>query len=288
MPSPGGQPGWAPPGGEAGWAPPGRQPGWAPPGAPPGWAPAGAYPGGSPTQDGGPAWGPQQPPWGGPPQRRNGGLIALVVVGVLVLAGLGVGAYLLVNTTSSAAPAVPADFRTVTTPTLIYAVPPGWLDSANVLSLLGAPLEGRADAPGYTCADAPYFRGLAASTFVTGERPAGSVATALAREAGRAFYQSATGAAPDVEVSAPRPFDVAGAEGQLVEATARTPVDDGCLATTGTVLLLAVSTTGPEGARGTAVLLVNGDTAGGPPSAPPLPDRATLDAVLASARLPSI
>jgi len=250
-------------------------------------------PGPQPTQAGAPwaqqAWGTPPPGWAPPsaPQRR-GRLVALIAVGVLLLAALGVGGYLLVRDTTAGPAAVPADFRPITTSTLTYAVPPGWTDSPNALSVLGAPFEGRADAPGYTCEDAQYFRGLAASAFVPGERPAAAVAGAFARETGRVFYLSADGGIPDVQVSDARPLDVGGVEGQVVEATSRTPTDDGCLATSGVVLLLAVPTTGPDGAPGTAVLVVNGDTAGGPATAPPLIDRATLDAVLNSARLPSI
>lgn len=282
--------GWPPP---PGWGPP-PQVQWAP--TPPGWGPPPGphppWPGGPPTQVGSP-WGPPpggpHPGWGPPPPppARRGRLVALLAVGVLLLAALGVGGYLLVTRTSDG-PAVPADFRPVTTPTLGYAVPPGWQDSAVAGSVLGAPLEGRVDAPGYECGDGRYLRGMVASAFVPGERPAAAVATAFARETGSAFYSTAGGALPEVRVSDARPVDVGGAPGRLVEATTRTPVDDGCLATAGTVLLLAVPTTGPDGSPGTAVLIVNGDTAGGPADAPAIPDRATLDAVLASARLPSI
>ncbi|QJY47273.1 hypothetical protein [Pseudonocardia broussonetiae] len=220
------------------------------------------------------------------PRRRRGRLVALVVVGVLLLAALGVGGYLLLTRTTGTV--VPADFRPITTATLSYSVPPDWLDSADAGSVLGAPLEGRADAPGYECDGNQYYRGVVASAFVPGERPAAAVASAFARETGSSFYVSAAGASPDVQVSDARPFEVDGVPGQLVEATSRTPTDDGCLATEGTVLILAVPTTGPDGAPGTAVLVVNGDTTGGPSTAPPVPDRSTLEAVLASARLPSV
>ncbi|WP_218597619.1 hypothetical protein, partial [Pseudonocardia oceani] len=217
----------------------------------------------------------------------RGRLVALVVVvGVLLLAALGVGGYLLLNRATGTA--VPADFRPITTATLSYSVPPDWVDSANSGSVLGAPLEGRADAPGYECDGNQYYRGVIASAFVPGERPAAAVAAAFARETGSSFYVSAAGAPPQVEVSDARPFEVDGVPGQLVEATSRTPTDDGCLATVGTVLILAVPTTGPDGAPGTAVLVVNGDTTGGPSTAPPSPDRSTLEAVLASVRLPSV
>ncbi|MBW0113612.1 hypothetical protein I4I84_33420, partial [Pseudonocardia sp. KRD-182] len=218
--------------------------------------------------------------------RRRGRLVALVVVGVLLLAALGVGGYLLLNRATGTV--VPADFRPITTATLSYSVPPDWVDSANSGSVLGAPLEGRADAPGYECDGNQYYRGVIASAFVPGERPAAAVAAAFARETGSSFYVSAAGAPPQVEVSDARSFEVDGVPGQLVEATSRTPTDDGCLATEGTVLILAVPTAGPDGAPGTAVLVVNGDTTGGPSTAPPSPDRSTLEAVLASVRLPSV
>lgn len=308
---PGGRPGWgppgsAPPGSPASWAPaaettwapgpPGGwaspdRPGWAQQQPPAGWAPP--HPGWGPPPG---SWNGPQQPWGAPPPGwappppppRRGKLVALIAVGVLLLAALGVGGYLLVRDTSTGPVAVPAGFRPVTTSTLSYAVPPGWTDSPNALSVLGAPFEGRADAPGYSCDDAGYFRGVAASAFVPGERPAAAVAGAFARETGRVFYLAANGAVPDVRLSEARPVDVDGVQGQLVEATASTPADDGCLATNGVILLLAVPTTGPDGAPGTAVLVVNGDTAGGPATAPPLVERTVLDAVLGSARLPSI
>ncbi|GAA2572713.1 hypothetical protein [Pseudonocardia hydrocarbonoxydans] len=273
--------GWAPP--PPGWAPPPQQQ-WAP--GPPPWG------AGPPTQVGAP-WGPPPggpyPGWGPPPPppARRGRLVALIAVGVLLLAALGVGGYLLVTRTSGG-PVVPADFRPVSTSVLTYAVPPGWQDSASPGSVLGAPLEGRVEGPAYECGGGRYLRGLVASAFVPGERPAAAVAAAFARETGSAFYSTADGALPEVRVSDARPFDVGGVPGRLVEATSRTPADDGCLATSGTVLLLAVPAAGPDGSPGTAVLVVNGDTAGGPADAPPVADRATLDAVLASARLPTI
>lgn len=285
---------WAPPpqGPPAGWAPP-PQPGWGPPpqggwGPPPNqpYPPSPPYPPDPQWQAG---WGAPPPP---PPRKERGRLVALVLVGALVLAGLGVGTFLLVRTTagSGAAPPddVPATFRTVTTGPLGFAVPPDWVDDADPAPyvVLGAELEGVTYGPRYDCDGRSYFRGVAGAAFVEGERPAEDVAEAFGRETGRSFYQSDTAEA-DVSLAAPRPVDVDGLPGQLVEVTAVAP-DDGCLATDGTVLVLAVPTTGNGGVPGTAVLIVNGDVAGGPPSAPPVPDRATLDAMVTSARLPSI
>jgi hypothetical protein len=207
-----------------------------------------------------------------------------------VLAGLGVGTFLLVRTattTGTDGPTVPADFRTVATSALTFAVPPGWedsIDSAPTL-VLGAELAGLTYGPAYPCGGGTYFRGVVGAAFVEGERPPAAVAETFGRETGRRFYGSA--GEPDVALSAPRPVDVGGTTGQLVEATITVPIDDGCLATGGTILVLAVPTSG-GGAPGTAVLVVNGDTVGGPTSAPPIPDRTALDAMIASARLPTI
>lgn len=289
--------GWAPDPSVTSWAPPpqGPPPGWLPPqpgwGAPPGpWGPPPGQPY-PPTQ----RWGPNPPPgWGPPPpplRTPRGPLVALVLVGVLVLAGLGVGTFLLVRTTTSTPPApgpVPADLRTVSAGALSFGVPPGWEDAPidQPPTVLGAELSGVTFGPAYDCGGRTYYRGVTGVAFAEGERPAQDVAAAFGREAGRQYYQTTTAEA-DVRLAAPRSVDVDRTGGQLVEATT-TVADDGCLATTGTVLVLAVPATGPGGVPGTAVLIVNGDTAGGPPSAPPVPDRATLDAMIASARLPTI
>ena len=87
-------------------------------------------------------------------------------------------------------------------------------------------------------------------------------------------------------VAAPRPVRVAGPDGPVdatvSEVTAQLApgaAGDACAPTGGTVLALAAPVSG-----GAALLLVAGDTAGGP-AAPAPPDRASLDAVLASVRL---
>jgi hypothetical protein len=88
-----------------------------------------------------------------------------------------------------------------------------------------------------------------------------------------------------VTVAVPRPVRVAGpdgpVDGTVTEVTARAAAGRGdCPATEGTVLALAAPVSG-----GAAVLLVAGDTAGGPAEPGP-PERSTLDDVLASVRLP--
>lgn len=210
------------------------------------------------------------------------------MVGVLALAALGVGAFLVVRDTTQAA--APVDLRPVEGTALDFAVPPDWQPApdAEPTLILGVPLDGVTYGPAYECGGDQYWRGLAASAFVPGEQPPEAVAAALAQETGVGYYTLADGTAPEVQVGPPGPIEVTGTEGVLVEATSRAADPDGCLAAVGTVFVLAVPTTGPDGQPGTAVLLVNGDVEGGPPTAPPSPDRATLEAMVASARLPTI
>jgi hypothetical protein len=208
-------------------------------------------------------------------------VVALVLVGLLVLAGLGVGAFLLVRaTTTGGGPAdPPVALRDVTAGGLTFGVPDGWTpETSPGVTLAGLPVEGAHNGPAYECGGQTYLRGFTATLSVGLELPPGLTAEQLAQLAGTSFYSPADGAPVDVRVSDARAVDVGGVRGQLAEATVTVP-DDGCLATGGTVLVLAVPVAG-----GTSVLVVNGDTAGGPPDAPPVPARATLDAMVASAR----
>ncbi|MCX6466394.1 MAG: hypothetical protein NTW05_22800 [Pseudonocardiales bacterium] len=197
-----------------------------------------------------------------------------------MLAGLGVGAFLLVRaTTADPAGTVPADFRPVTAAGLTWSVPPDWTPApGSGGTVSGATLEGVHNGAPYECGGSSYLRGFTAVALVGAGVPLGAAAEQFAQEAGANFYRPADDVPPEVRTTPPRPVDAGGAPAQLVEATVRAS-DDGCLATEGVLLVLAVET-----AAGTAVLVVNGDTAGGPPSAPPVPDRATLDAMIASAR----
>lgn len=211
--------------------------------------------------------------------------MALFAVVAIVLGGLGVGTFLLVRggpTTAS----TPANFQTIRTPFLVYAVPPDWNTAAPAQTLPGAEFVGAADAPGYECGGERYLRGSATSALIDTMQPAEDVAAAFARALGGGYYTSNSSAPPEVIVGPGRAVDVAGARGTLVEATIRTPADDGCLATRGTLLVLALPAGGPSG-NATALLVVNGDTAGGP-AAPPVPTRETLDAIIDSARLVTI
>ncbi|MHA6793310.1 hypothetical protein ACVGVM_07280 [Pseudonocardia bannensis] len=258
------------PGAPAAWG--GQQ--WAGPAGPPTWA-------GPPT-----SWGPPASP---PPGRQRGKIAALLTVGAVVLAGLGLGVFLLVRGTGSV---TPSNFQAVRTSYLEYSVPPDWTAAPpgqmSSLPVLGVSFDGIVDGPEYRCDGATYLRGTVSSGLLTGpgtETAPETVARTFARELGTVYYTALR--PPEVRVSAPRTVAVSGVTGWVVEATARTPADDGCLAIEGTVLVLALPTTAPDGAAATALLVVNGDVAGGPVT-PPSPTRETLEQILGSARLPGI
>jgi hypothetical protein len=201
-------------------------------------------------------------------------VVALVVVGLLVLGALGVGAFLLVRTTA-VGPTVA--LRDVTGAGLVFGVPEDWTPAPGAPAA-GLPVEAAHFGPGYECGGSTFFRGFAAALAAPG-LPPDVAAQELGGLAGTSFYTRTGGVPAEVRVAAPRPVDVGGTPGQLAEVTVTTPVDDGCLATGGTILVLAVPAAG-----GSSVLVVNGDTAGGPVDAPPVPPRGVLDAMIASAR----
>ncbi|WP_219416731.1 hypothetical protein [Pseudonocardia nigra] len=222
----------------------------------------------------------------GPPDRR-GRFAALLAAAAVVLAGLGTATALILDGPEPApqAPAVTA----IRTPALTYEVPTDWTQGGtSVGNILGVDFTGVARGPAYECGGRSLVRGIAASAVLPGGVPADAMAGATARALAEGYYTSSTdGEPPEVSVSVPRAVDVGGIEGSLVEATARTAADDGCLATEGVVLVLAVPVTTADG-QVTALLVVNGDRAGGPGDAPPVPERAALDAIVASARPPTI
>jgi hypothetical protein len=246
-----------------------RYPGQAYPGAlHPGQVPAG--PPQAPWGAGSP-WSPPPPPV--PRPERTGrwiaGLSAVIVVVAGVLAG---GIWLLLG---SLGPSIPAGYRPVDTPYLSYAVPGDWTPVDGVATrILGVVFTGGADAPSYTCRGDGYKRGMATSTLVDTQADPTAAATDFAERLGRSFYTDTAGHTPQVELSEPRSVG----SGTVVEARVTTPVDDGCLATEGVVAVLAA----PVEGGGTALLVVNIDTVGGP-SGSPLPDPGTIDQVLTSA-----
>lgn len=287
--------GWGPPTGPPpqGWPQPGPPPqGWAPPGPPrqgrgqpppgqPGW---GQPPPGRPAWGGPPpgSWGaPTRGAWGAPPPSRGGGgrTVALVLVGALVLAGLGVGAFLLVRATIAGGAAVPADFRRTTAAGLTFSVPPEWTPApGSGVAVAGTDLQGVQNGDPYACGGGDYVRVISGVALLAAGVPPAAAAEQVAREAGAVLYRTSAGELAQVSTATPRAVDAGGAPAQLVEAHVRASPDP-CLASEGLLLVLAVPV-----AEGTAVLVVSGDSAGGPAGAPAVPDREELDAVIASAR----
>jgi hypothetical protein len=205
----------------------------------------------------------------------------MIAVGALVLAGLGVAGFLLLKPADTAAAGA---MTPIQTPTLSYTVPTDWTQGGEPLTNpFGLTFAGVARGPEYECGGRSFVRGIVASAVLPGTVSLTSL-PALAQGLAQAFYTPPDGSRPDVSASYAQTIDVGGIQGNLVEATARTATDDGCLGTEGTVLVLAVPTSGPDGRPAMALLVVNGDDAGGPADAPPSPSRATLDAIVASAR----
>ena len=176
---------------------------------------------------------------------------------------------------------------TLTTPFLSYTPPAGWSAPPPDLGTgADAPaLTGVVHGPGYECGgEAPEEAPAAAALLPTGtEVGPPELAERLARWFAATSYAAPGGAPPDVTVAPPRPVPVDGPDGTVagtvVEVSVRAPADPAGCSAAGTVLALGAPVSG-----GAAVLLVAGDSAGGP-TEPAAPDRSTLDAVLASVRL---
>jgi hypothetical protein len=195
---------------------------------------------------------------------------------VLVVAVLGGGVWLVVR---ALGPSVPEGYRAVETPYLRYAVPADWTPvDGQAARTLGVTFTGGADAPSYSCRGDGYKRGTATSTLVRTDSAVAEVAEQFADQLGRSFYTDTAGHVPQVALAPPRTVTVGGATGAVVEATVTTAVDDGCLATSGTVGVLAV----PVEGGGTALLVANVDTVGGPADAP-IPDPGVVTEILESA-----
>jgi hypothetical protein len=228
-----------------------------------------------------------------PPPRRQGRVVAGRRLVALVAAGASALAMLLVV----AVHLWSVDGRAVSTPFLSYSAPPGWTpapsgpEGQDGAAPLDVPtLTGVVHGPVYACGGESHLRGFAAAALLptgpaAGTGPADRAAS-LARWFAAVSYAAPDGTAPEVTVAPPRPVRVDGptglVDGSITEATTRAAAgQDGCSATAGTVRVLAAPVTG-----GAALLLVAGDTGGGPPEPAP-PERAALDAVLASVRLPA-
>lgn len=208
--------------------------------------------------------------------------VTAVTLGILLLA-LAVPAVTLLRADEPVGP------RTVSTPFLTYTAPAGWVpepvdtkgaDEAPLPAVLAGVVHG----PGYSCGGESHQRGYAAAALLPPDAAVKSAVRAenLARWFAAASYADGTPA--EVSVAFTRPMQVPGRAGPvdatLTEVTARAGGGDAtCAAVEGTVLALAA----PAGG-GVAVLLLAGDTRGGPIE-PAAPDRAALDGVIASARL---
>jgi hypothetical protein len=204
--------------------------------------------------------------------------VVVVVAAVALLATVGVRAS--DNARTHRTP-------TLTTPFLSYAPPAGW--SAPPLDRgagTDAPmLTGVVHGPGYECGGQSFVRGFAAAALLPTGAEVGpaELAERLARWFAATSYAAPGGAPPDVSVAPPRPLPVDGPDGTVagtvVEVSVRAPAGPAGCSAGGTVLALGAPVSG-----GAALLLVAGDSAGGP-TEPAAPDRSTLDAVLASVRL---
>jgi hypothetical protein len=204
--------------------------------------------------------------------------VVVVVAAVALLATVGVRAS--DNARTHRTP-------TLTTPFLSYAPPAGW--SAPPLDRgagTDAPmLTGVVHGPGYECGGQSFVRGFAAAALLPTGAEVGpaELAERLARWFAATSYAAPGGAPPDVSVAPPRPLPVDGPDGTVagtvVEVSVRAPAGPAECSAGGTVLALGAPVSG-----GAALLLVAGDSPGGP-TEPAAPDRSTLDAVLASVRL---
>ena len=203
----------------------------------------------------------------------------LLVVGVLVgVLCVALGVTIAVRGTGGTG--------SVTTPFLSYTPPPGWSAApADPDATTGAPaLVGVVRGAGYTCGAEEFVRGFAGAALLPVDATADPAdrAERVARWFAVTSFSGADGTPPDVAVTPPRPVRVSGPDGPVdgTVTTVRVPAGrDGCAATAGRVLVLAVPTGG-----GAALLLAAGDTEGGP-AEPQAPSPSTLDALIASAEL---
>lgn len=221
-----------------------------------------------------------RPPAGGPPApsrgRAHAALAALVAV--VLLAGVGYAGY-------RQAAGDPQAGRELSSPAYTLTVPDDWNPAPPgpaPVTVYGVPFTPVAQAAGYPCRDGSFTRGTVADARVAVPPGVGmeQAASAFARGAGEALY---AGAAPQVAVGVPSPRDGGGTQ---VEATVRTDGLGGCRATEATVLVVAEPRiTASDGSTGTALLIVGGDTRGGPAEPAPLA-RDTLLGIVDTAATP--
>ncbi|MBW0106594.1 hypothetical protein [Pseudonocardia sp. KRD291] len=215
-------------------------------------------------------------PGRGPGRSRGSRILLAALVVVVLLAGLGYAGYRQAVGDPEAGAEVSSAGYTVTVPDGWSAAPPG----AAPVTVYGVPFTPLAQAPGYPCRDASFARATVAGAQVAVPPGVGveQAASAFARGAGEALY---AGSAPQVAVGPPAPRDGGGSQ---VEATVRTDGLGGCRATEATVLVVAEPrVTAGDGSTGAALLVVGGDTRGGPPAPEPL-TRDTLLGITGTAR----
>lgn len=181
----------------------------------------------------------------------------------MLLAGIAYAGYRQAVHDPEAGQQISSDAYTLTVPGGWSAAPPG----AAPVTIYGVPFTPVAQAPGYPCRDHSFARGTVAGAQVA--VPPGvaveQAASAFARGAGESLY---AGAAPQVAVGLPAPREGGGTR---VEATVRTDGLGGCRATEATVLVVAEPRiTAGDGSTGAALLVVGGDTRGGPDAPGPL------------------
>ncbi|MDN5918688.1 MAG: hypothetical protein L0I76_26930 [Pseudonocardia sp.] len=191
------------------------------------------------------------------------------MVVVVLLAGIVYAGYRQAVGDPEAGQELSAAGYTLTVPDGWNPAPPG----AAPVTVYGVPFAPVAQGPGYPCGNGSFSRGTVAGAQVAVPPGVGveQAASAFARGAGEALY---AGAAPQVAVGTPEPRDGGGTQ---VEATVRADGLGGCRATEATVLVVAEPrVTAGDGSTGAALLVIAGDTRGGPAAPEPL----TRDALL--------
>jgi hypothetical protein len=166
---------------------------------------------------------------------------------------------------------------------LSYQIPPGagWTTAPAPGQLGDLNLGQGARLSAYNCGNPAntYYRGLVGSASAPRTDPA-TLATALAQQAGAAYYTSVAKAVPNVTLSRASQVKLVIGKttvtGALVTALSRQG-SDSCLASAGETAVLVLSLSQTDG-----ILVVNGDLAGGPAS--PAPATTTeLNQILATA-----
>ncbi|GAA2985448.1 hypothetical protein [Actinokineospora diospyrosa] len=235
----------------------------------------------------------------GPPKPDRRKLVIIVSVAAILLVVGAVVAVVLLQRQSST-PALPTDTTTTTTTTsatttsrktttttskqagrvvendtakISYAVPDTWtpIESSQpftLKSLPGVAIDHLVGLTSYDCGGKNYSRGVVGGGKVA-KGELNQRATEIATAFGKEFYSGGT--AVDVVAGTPRAITVTGADdknykGVRVEATV-TSAGDQCLAGKGKLVIVLL-----EDETDLRLLVVNGDTEGGPATPPPAKD----------------